>query len=215
VDLVERLQPDVAFLDIRMPGLSGLQAASRMARPCRIVFVTAYDQYAVEAFEAEAVDYLLKPVTAERLERTVLRLKRGLDAPAGSAPGEEWPGLMARLMARLEAPGKKEYLKWITLQHRDTVRLVSVEDVRCFRSSDKYTAVLTTDGESLINTPIRDLALSLDPDLFWRIHRGTIVNVRHIKEVSRSLTGRQVVRLKGTGETLTVSRSYSHRFKQM
>ncbi len=213
IELIDTLNPDIAFLDIKMPGLSGIEVAQKMIGRCRVVFITAYDHYAVEAFESEAVDYLLKPVVKERLEQTVERLKKQISTPP--APQGELADMMDRLMMHIQVPTPKDYLKWINVQHRDTIRLIPVDDILYFKSSEKYTTLLSTAGEALISKPIKDLVEELDPDAFWQIHRSTIVNVRCIAEVSRSLTGRYVIRLKGTDDLLTVSRTYAHRFKQM
>jgi len=210
LDLIERHRPQIAFLDIRMPGLTGMQVARKIADSCRIVFVTAYDEYAVEAFEKEAVDYLLKPVSGERLEKTVKRLKQALESGA-TAPADVLHRLMARL-SEMEKPGPLQYLR---VQHGDGVRLIPVEDVIYFKAEDKYTAVITKEGEALVRKPIKELAEDLDPEKFWQIHRGVIVNVRSIARVSRSLTGKGVVKLKDRSETLTVSSRYMHLFKQM
>ncbi len=213
LELVESMRPQIAFLDIRMPGLSGMEVAKRIAGLCRIVFVTAFDQYAVEAFEREAVDYLLKPVSKERLSQTVQRLKNQLNAstqpPAGLAE------VLEQVLARLPGKGGPEYLRWIKTQHKDSIRLIPVEEVDYFQAEDKYTLVMTKEGESLIRKTIKELSEELDPAQFWQIHRGTIVNVSKIDRVSRSLTGRGVVKLKERPELLTVSRSYLHLFNQM
>ena len=213
LELIEKYRPHIAFLDIRMPGLSGMEVAKRIAGICWFVFITAYDQYAIEAFENEAIDYILKPVTRERLERTVKRLKKQITASTG--PPVDLPEIVKRLMETL--PGKEgpEYLQWIRVQKGDGLQLIPVDEVCYFKASDKYTMVITKEGESLIRKPIKDLAEELDPGSFWRIHRGTIVNAACISKVSRSLTGRGTVRLKDRPETLTVSRSYIHIFKQM
>ncbi len=213
LDLIERLRPGIAFLDIKMPGLSGMDVAGRITRPCHVVFVTAYDEYAVKAFENEAVDYLLKPVTPERLEKTVNRLKKRLASPAG-APAD-LSEIVSRVMDRMPGAGTPERLRWVRVQHGDGVRIIPVEEVCYFKSSDKYTMVVTREGEHLIRKPIRDLVEELDPKVFWRIHRGAIVNVREIDKVSRSITGRCILKLKAPPETLAVSRSYTHLFRQM
>lgn len=213
VAAVKAHRPQIAFLDIRMPGLTGLQAAEEISPLCRIVFVTAYDQYAVTAFEKEAVDYLLKPVTRERLMQTVARLKKELaEGKVASDVTVDW---MRRLVEQAASSSKSSYLQWLNVQHGDGVQLIAVDDVIYFQSKDKYTAVITREGESLIRKSIRELAEELDPDLFSKIHRGTIVQLRCIDQVSRSLTGRGAIRLKGRPETLTVSRSYLGKFKQM
>lgn len=213
LELIQRLRPDVAFLDIRMPGLSGMTVAKRVISFCRVVFVTAYDQYAVEAFETEAVDYLLKPVTLKRLEKTVLRLKKNLhESPP---PQSESLAAIEKMMAGIAGRSQGICLRWIKVQQGNSIQLISVDDVCYFKSSDKYTVVRTATGEFLIKRSIKGLAEQLDPEAFWQIHRGTIVNVSCISGVSRSMTGRGVIRLKDVPESLTVSRSCMHLFKQM
>lgn len=213
LDLIDRVRPEIAFLDIKMPGLSGMEAAAKITAPCHVVFVTAYDQYAVEAFETEAVDYLLKPITSERLEKTVSRLKKRLASPG--EPSGELTEIVARVVARTTGGEAPEHLRWIRVQHGDGVRIIPAEEVCYFKSSDKYTLVATREGEHLIRKPIRELVEELDPDVFWRIHRGAIVNVRQIDKVSRSITGRCILKLKAPPESLAVSRSYTHLFRQM
>ncbi len=208
--LVEQHCPHIAFLDIRMPGMTGMEVAGRIANSCRIVFVSAFDEYAVDAFEKEAVDYLLKPVTKERLEKTVKRLKEKLQAGA-TVPAE----ILHRLMVRLSGEETSQRLQYLRVQHGDGVRLIHVDDVIYFKAEDKYTTVITREGESLLRKPIKELAEELDLEKFWQIHRGAIVNVRSIARVSRSLTGKGVVKLKDRSETLTVSNRYMHLFKQM
>ena len=210
---VEAHTPQIAFLDIRMPGFTGMQVAEKIAASCRIVFVTAYDDYAVDAFETEAVDYLLKPVVKERLQRTVTRLKKELaENVAYPENAAEW---MRRLIERVAPMSGPSSLQWLRVQHGDGVQLIAVQDVIYFQASDKYTAVITASGESLIRKSIRELATELDPNCFCQIHRSTIVNLTRIDKVSRSLTGRGVIRLKERSETLTISRPYLHCFKQM
>jgi DNA-binding LytR/AlgR family response regulator len=210
LDLIERHRPQIAFLDIRMPGLTGMEVAEKIAGSCRAVFVTAYDEYAVEAFEKEAVDYLLKPVSSERLEKTVKRLKEDLES--GSAVPAE---TLHRLMAHVNREKESRSLKYLRVQHGDGIRLIPVDEVIYFKAEDKYTAVITREGESLVRKPIKELAEELDHEKFWQIHRGAIVNVRFITRMSRSLTGKGVIRLKDRSETLTVSSRYMHLFKQM
>jgi DNA-binding LytR/AlgR family response regulator len=211
--LIESERPQIAFLDIKMPGLSGIDVASKIAGICRIVFVTAFDQYAVEAFEREAVDYLLKPVSKERLVQTKWRLKNQLDA--SSEPPAQFVEVVEQLLSRLPGKDGPDYLRWIRTQHKESVRLIPVAEVDYFRAEDKYTLVITKEGESLIKKSIKDLAGELDPGQFWQIHRGIIVNVSRIDKVSRSLTGRGALKLKERTELLTVSRNYLHLFKQM
>jgi DNA-binding LytR/AlgR family response regulator len=213
LQLVESLRPDVAFLDIKMPGLSGMDVARRIAGLCRIVFVTAFDQYAVEAFEREAVDYLLKPVSKERLIQTVQRIKDQLSSSA--EPPERLAEIVEQILSKLSGREEANFLRWIKAQHKDSIRLIPVEEADYFKAEDKYTLVITKEGESLIKKSIKELAQELDPSQFWQIHRGTIVNVSKIEKVSRSLTGRGILKLKGRPELLTVSRNYLHLFKQM
>jgi DNA-binding LytR/AlgR family response regulator len=213
LDLVESMHPDVAFLDIKMPGLSGMEAARRIAGVCRVVFVTAYDRYAVEAFERQAVDYLLKPVSKERLARTVRRLQDQLAASLEPPPG--LAEAVEQVLARLPAVPGRTFLRWIRTQQTDQIRLIPVEEVDYFKAEDKYTVVVAKEAEFLIRKGIRELSRELDPDRFWQIHRAFIVNVASIEKMSRSLTGRGVLKLKGRPELLTVGRSYLHLFRQM
>lgn len=211
--LIEKHRPDIAFLDIKMPGLSGMEVAKKIAGTCRVVFITAYDQYAVEAFENEAIDYLLKPVTDKRLKTTVKRLQKQIadthEPPSGLAK------TMERVISALEIRETPCYLRWIKVLHGDGIRLIPVDEVCYLQASDKYTVVMTREGESLIKKSIRELSEELDPDQFWQIHRGTMVNANQIAKVNRSLTGRLVIKLKDLPETLTVSRTYTHLFRQM
>jgi len=213
LELIEKHRPDIAFLDIRMPGLSGMEVAKRIVGSSWVVFITAYDKYAVEAFENEAIDYLLKPVTHERLGKTVKRLQKQI--AASIKPPSDMPEIVERAIARLYKKEKPGYLRWIRAQHGDGIRLIPVDEVCYFKASDKYTLVLTKESELLIKKAIKELVDELDPNQFWRIHRSTIVNARYIAKVSSSLTGRGVVKLKDRPELLTVSRSYIHIFKQM
>lgn len=210
LELIERHRPHIAFLDIRMPGLTGMEVAGKIAGSCRVVFVTAYDSYAVEAFEKEAMDYLLKPVTKERLEKTVLRLKEELNTGA-TLPGE----VILRLMDHLSREEGSRHLQYIRVQHGDGVRLIPVDEVIYFKAQDKYTLVITKEAESLIRKSVKELAEELDPEKFWQIHRGTVINVRSIARVGRTLTRKGVVKLKDRSEVLTVSDRYMHLFKQM
>ncbi len=208
--MIHDLKPDIAFLDIRMPGLSGIDVAKRAAGACMVVFVTAYSKFAIEAFDQEAVDYLLKPVTDERLKKTVERLKA---RPAAGASPPDLAAAIERVAKALQAaPG---HLRWIKAQHKEGVRLIAAADVFYFRSTDKYTTVRTKDGEFLIRKSIKELESELDAEQFWRIHRAAIVNVKAIHAVSRSVAGTLTIRFKDLPDTLTVSRAYAHLFKQM
>ncbi len=213
LNLIETCRPAIAFLDIKMPGFSGIEVAQRISTDCRVVFITAFDQYAVEAFENEAVDYILKPVTIERLEKTVQRLKKQIAAAA--LPPPDYALTMERLLAALQNKTAPGYLKWLKVRHGDEIRLISIDEVCYFKAEDKYTVVKTRAGESLIKKSIQQLTGEINPDQFWRVHRGTIINVGQIAEVSRSFAGRLIITLKDLPETLTVSRSYAHLFKQM
>lgn len=209
---LERDKPDIAFLDIRMPGLTGLEVASRIDFPCQVVFVTAFDQYAVEAFERAAVDYVLKPADDARLARTVERLRRAVQAPS-----DDERSRLALALGKVSPAGtaRPVPLKWIRASVGDSVRLVSVEEVRYFQAADKYTAVLTATGELLIRTPIKELAEQLDAEAFWQVHRGTIVNAKFVTAARHDESGRVLLGLRDRPETVTVSRSYAHLFRQM
>jgi DNA-binding LytR/AlgR family response regulator len=213
LDMIKRDRPDIAFLDIRMPGLSGIEVARSVLGICRVVFITAYDQYALEAFENEAVDYILKPVSDKRLEKTVRRIQKQLSG--GTEAGSEFKETLSRVLSALEAKTPASHIRWIKAQQGSEVRLIPVEEVCFFKASDKYTQVMTKEGEFLIKKSISGLSHELDPDRFWRIHRGTIVNADQVRKVSRSMTGRHVVKLKDRPESLFVSRTYAHLFKQM
>jgi DNA-binding LytR/AlgR family response regulator len=213
IRLIESLRPEIAFLDIKMPGLTGLEVAQKISTGCRVVFITAYDQYAVEAFESEAIDYILKPVTGKRLGKTLARLKNRIFTASEAPP--DITQTVEKLLATLDKRETRANLKWIKVRHGDEVRLISIAEVYYFKAEDKYTLVRTLQGESLIKKPIRQLSEELDRDQFWRIHRGTIINVGRIRNISRSFAGRLVVTLKDLPESLTVSRSYAHQFKQM
>ncbi len=201
--------PRLFFLDIHMPGVNGLEAARAIGKRAHVVFVTAFDQYAVEAFEQGAVDYVLKPFNEERLASTVERLRERL---AGAPPALD--DLVERLAGRL-APRPAEHLKWIKASVGQSVRLIPVEEVLFFQSDEKYTRVVTAEAEALIRKPIRELLAELDPEKFWQVHRATIVNVEAIASVRRGLKDQAEIALKGHRETVLVSRNFTHLFKQM
>jgi DNA-binding LytR/AlgR family response regulator len=202
---LEKHAPDVLFLDINMPGLSGLEVARQASGRSHVVFVTAYDQHTLAAFEQGAADYLLKPVTTARLATTVTRLKERIGRPAPAIEG----------LLRGLGGAKPGFLKWINASQGQTVRVITVEDVCYFQADSKYTRVVTVEGESLIRKPIKELCDELDPSAFWQIHRSTIVNVNAIAGVVRDLRGRTQVRLKKREELLPVSDAYTQRFRQM
>ncbi len=213
VALAAELKPDLTFLDIRMPGKTGMEAAREIGNRSQIVFVTAYDQYAVEAFERGAIDYVLKPTEPERLKITVDRLKQRLERPQEKV-NDSVQAMLSQLAEKIASP-KPKHLQWIQASIGQDLRMIPVEDILFFRSDEKYTCVQTATFEALIRKPVRDLAEELDPALFWQIHRATLVNVTAIEGVTRDLRGRHLVLIKGKPDKLEVSRSFLHLFKQM
>jgi DNA-binding LytR/AlgR family response regulator len=213
VDLARRERPDVVFLDIRMPAKTGIEAAREIAalggRVPEIVFVTAYDQYAIDAFEAGVLDYVLKPAERERLARTLERIRARLAAPGDTSALQQ---ALARLAEKLEAPAR---LKWIQASVGNQIQMIAVDDVLFFTSDEKYTRVQTAQQEALIRKPLKELIAELDPAQFWQIHRSTLINTKAIAGVTRDERGRQLVAIKGRPEKLEVSRSYAHLFKGM
>ncbi len=207
LELVAAHEPDIAFLDIRMPGLDGMEVARRLNGRCHVVFITAYDEYAVRAFEAEAVDYLLKPVTEERLARTVARLQEKLTQ---SQP----PAALTELLRQL-AHARPGYLRWIRAGTHEGVRLLPTDTVIAFVAADKYTSVFTDQGEFLIRKPIKELEAELDPERFWRVHRKCIVNAACIETCHRDDEGHLYLGVRGMPEAIPVSRPHMHRFRQM
>jgi len=208
--LLQGKRPDVAFLDISMPGLSGLEVAQRAPGQSLFVFITAHDKYAIDAFENDAVDYILKPVTDERLGKTVKRLKERLTASPAAPDISAVLEKVSRSLRKSPA-----YLQWIKAQHKDGVKLIPATDVYYLKSTDKYTTVRTRDGEFLIRKTIKELEAELDPELFWRVHRAAVVNAKSIHSVNRSVAGTYAIRFKDIPDHLTVSRAYAHLFKQM
>jgi len=208
-------QPEVAFLDIRMPGLTGIQVAAAVAQSSprtQVVFVTAYDQYAIEAFEKGAVDYLLKPVARERLQATVQRLQ----ARAGGGPDQATlDALLQHLARRPPPPSAPLPLAWITASSGRETRLIMLEDVAYFRADNKYTVVVTAEGESLLRTPLKELLAVLDPNRFRQIHRSTIVNLAAVLSVVRDDSGKGQLRLRNRSETLPVSAPFMALFRGM
>lgn len=214
IEQVEEHRPEVVFLDIRMPVKTGVQAARDIARldgrlP-EIVFVTAYDQYAIDAFQQGVIDYVLKPAERERLAVTVERLKKRLAGPAGSS--DTLQQALAKLAERLDPQAK---LKWIQASVGNQIQMIPVDDVLFFISDEKYTRVQTAQQEALIRKPIKELIAELDPAQFWQIHRSALINARAIAGIVRDERGRQLVAIKGRPEKLEVSRSYAHLFKGM
>ncbi|WP_454055947.1 LytR/AlgR family response regulator transcription factor [Cupriavidus sp. Marseille-Q8015] len=238
LDAARAHAPDVAFLDIRMPGMSGMDVARELIeldRPPLVVFVTAYDQFALEAFERAAVDYVLKPVQRERLEATVGRLKASLAAriavrPASAGePAVVDAGRLAQLLQRLESlehpapergaqmPGQggAHYLRFIKALVGQEVRIIPVDEVIYLEATDKYVNVVSASGEALIRTSLRELTQQLDPDRFWQIHRGTVVNIDCVASAVNQSLGRVSLKLRNRPESLAVARQYAYLFKQM
>lgn len=221
-----RLQPDVLFLDIRMPGQTGLQAAAELADEWpdgvpfpALVFVTAYDAYAVQAFEAQAVDYVLKPVQPERLARTVQRvqqlLAQRMPAGGGAAFDEATLARLRTLLSAGHAPSASQRLQVIPASVGQGIRMVPIGEVLVFEAADKYVRVLTASSEVLIRTPLKELIPQLDPALFWQVHRGTVVRADAIESVQRDEAGKHSLRLRGRPEAWPVSRLYAAQFKAM
>jgi len=237
VTLTEQHRPDIVFLDIRMPGMTGIEAARAIAqlpiddegepsgdadaskrpwRGCEIVFITAYDQYAVEAFEQGVVDYVLKPAERERLQVTVERIRKRLEQRAEDDPPDAtgMQQLLQKLAAQMN-PASAPKMKWVQATVGSSIQMSPVEGVLFFISDEKYTRVQTATLEALIRKPIKELVEELDADLFWQIHRSTLVNTRAIAGVTRDLRGRQLVAVRGHPQKLEVSRTYAGLFKGM
>lgn len=203
---IAALAPDLAFLDIQMPGMNGLEVAQGIEGATRVVFVTAYDEYAVEAFDHAALDYVLKPVKNERLARTLERIKA---TRASVQPDAR----LAEALARLMAPPQQPRLRYIRAARGDLTTQVAVDDIMFFHADDKYTVVATAAGEHLIRTTITDLASQLDPDQFWQVHRSTLINLAFLEGTRRDEASRLFVRMKGQGKELPVSLSCSEKQK--
>lgn len=211
-------EPDLVFLDIRMPGLSGMEVANKIGQGAHVVFITAYDQYALEAFEAGAVDYLQKPVQEDRLALTITRLKEKLRDKSDRSPPD-----LSSLLAQLQqlqniAPGATktpiERLKWLKASVGKQIKLIAVADVLFFQSDTKYTRIVLPEFEALVRTPLKELIDGLDPDQFWQIHRSTVVNVNAISAAERVDAERMQILLKNSPEKLLVSRNFTHLFRE-
>lgn len=216
LEAIAEFQPEVAFLDIRMPGLTGLEVAAAAVESSpgtQVVFVTAYDQYAIDAFDQGAVDYLLKPISAERLAATVQRVQTRIGA--GHADSKLLAALLQKLSSALPSTTAQAPLAWITASVGQETRLIMVDDVAYFRADNKYTTVVTAAGEALVRKPIRDLLEVLDPVHFKQIHRATIVNLRAIAGITRDDNGKGLIRLKARPEVLTISQPYLPLFRNM
>jgi DNA-binding LytR/AlgR family response regulator len=205
---LEQHRPDLMFLDVEMPEMSGIDVARHASARCHVAFVTAYSSYATQAFDAGAVDYVLKPISRERLATACKRLQERL----ASVPAD-LEQVLAQLAARVAKA--KPYLRWITASRGANVRMITIEEVCYFQADTKYTLVALADGESLIHIAIRDLLEQLDPQAFWQIHRSTIVNVQEIETIGRDATGHVEVRMKHRAEPLRVSQQFAYRFRQM
>jgi DNA-binding LytR/AlgR family response regulator len=210
--MLDEHRPDVLFLDIQMPGATGLEVARQASGRCHVVFVTAYDQHAVAAFDQGAVDYVLKPVSAARLFTAVTRLKQRLGAPPARL--ESTLDRIAQQDTALPV-ATKQYLRWINASVGQNLKLITVDEIAYFQADNKYTRVVLEDGEALIRKPLKDLVEELDPGKFWQIHRSTLVNATSIAGVTRDFRGRLLVKLKARPETLLVSETYTHLFRQM
>ncbi len=219
VRLFEELHPDICFLDIHMPGLSGVDAANHIGGRAHLVFVTAYDHYAVQAFAQGALDYLLKPVEQARLAETVSRLEERLRSSRPAVNTEQLLQQLSAQLARLGGGGSGPPLRWIRVQSGKTVRLIATDDVDYLRSDAKYTVVAWRDGEkpveAVVRMPLKELLEQLDPEQFAQVHRSVVVNLRAIRHVKRHENETAEIHLKGRGDVLPVSRSYVHLFRQM
>jgi len=216
LEAIAEHQPSIAFLDIRMPGLSGMDVAAATASispTTQIVFVTAYNQYAIDAFEKGAIDYLLKPIDPKRLANTIQRLQARMNA--GSTDPAALEAFLTQLTKVLPPRAVVEPMVWFTASTGKESRLIMIEDVLYFQSDSKYTTVVTTEGEALLRTPLRELVNKLDSSQFKQIHRATIVNMKAIAAITRDESGRGTIKLKGRAETLSVSLTYMPLFKNL
>lgn len=208
--LFEQERPELAFLDIRMPAPNGLEVAAIIAGRCHIVFVTAYETHAIEAFQRGAVDYLLKPVDPDRLALTVARLRQRMQAPPDM-------DRLASILSAIQLDGSpaQNRLRWIQATVGNQLRIIAMDEILFFQATDKYTRVVIRNGEALIRKPLKELIEETDPDQFWQIHRSTIVNIRAVGNVARDSQGRLIVSIKDHPERLEVSRGYAHLFKSL
>ena len=203
---IARHRPDVVFLDIQIPDPNGLEVARTLRDGCHIVFVTAYDAYAIEAFTNGAVDYILKPIDPPRIALTVQRLKRRM---AGS------PADLSSLIGQLQAKAGKSYMRWITASVGASIRLITIDEVIFFQSDQKYTRVVLADSEVLIKKTLKELVAEIDPEQFWQTHRSTVVNALEIASIEPNMSGQLTVKLKARREQLPVAESFVRRFRQM
>lgn len=211
LEALTSLKPDIAFLDIRMPGLTGLEVAQAADRSMQIVFTTAYDEYAVSAFERGAIDYLLKPVSRERLARSIGRIKERAGSPAPTDIG----AVLEALQGRLRPPSRLGSIRWITGSAGHVTKMFAIEDVLFFQAQDKYVRVATAEDEVQIRTPLRELLAALDPEEFWRVHRSVIVRAAAIHRIEAMAEGVLRLKVKGRPDLLPVSSAFQYRFKPM
>ncbi len=212
--LIMELSPDVAFLDIRMPGLTGLEVALKVVQlkpETRLVFLTAYDEYAVEAFDRGAIDYLLKPVDEDRLLKTVNRLQGLLTSQANQTKNPD----VELLLNLVNGSQKQSFAMWLNVQDGESVKVISIDDVLFLKAEDKYTTLVTAQREYLLRQSIKQLEDQLDPQRFWRIHRSTLVNMEYVDRIEKTLTGQYQLYLKGIAYALSVSRAKQHLFKAL
>jgi DNA-binding LytR/AlgR family response regulator len=209
LEVLELSHPDVAFLDIRMPGVGGLEVARAVRAPCQVIFTTAYEEYAVRAFDEGAVDYLLKPITRERLARAIGRARAGV-----GRRGADLGSFIDLLQARLQ-PNRNSAIQWITASVGNSTRMFSVDEVLFFQAQDKYTRVVTADGEGNIRTPLKELLAALDSEAFWQVHRSVIVRVGAILAVTKDGDGKLQLTVRGRPDVLPVSSAFQHRFRGM
>jgi DNA-binding LytR/AlgR family response regulator len=210
LEALERHRPQVALLDIRMPGVSGLEVARAAARQCHVIFITAYEEYALRAFDEGAIDYLLKPVVRERLRLAIERARARLS----SGSHVDMAALIDMVQARLGAVGKQG-VRWITASVGNSVKMFPIDEVLFFQAQDKYTRVVTADGEGNIRTPLKELAAALDSEIFWQVHRSVIVRVGAIRAVEKDEDGKLQLTVRGRTDVLPVSSTFQHRFRGM
>ena len=210
MEALQRHRPTVAFLDINMPGVSGLEVARTASLHSHVVMITAFGQFALEAFDNGAADYLLKPVKRERLATAIERIKKRI----ADGRQADLTGMFEALQTRLPAPEARR-ISWISASVGDTIRMISIDDVLCFKSEDKYTCVVSTDGSAHIRTPLKDLLPQLDPEIFWQVHRSAIVRVAAIKSVKREEDGKLRIAMAGHPDLVPVSAAFQDRFKPM
>jgi DNA-binding LytR/AlgR family response regulator len=206
IEALDKFQPDILFLDIQMPGRNGLEVARQASGKAHVVFITAYDAYAVQAFEEGALDYVLKPISSERMKLTVQRLQERMREPPADLSN------LADLLKTIVKP-EAQYLKWLTVPHASELRVVAVSEILYLQADNKYTTIATRSSSFLLSSSLKEMQSKLDPAVFWQIHRGTIVNISAIDTIYRSFRGALEIKLKDRSELLPVSAAHAHRFK--